>query len=71
MSHLHEKSIADLETLIENWMLALGAMSTPELISHCRVRIKEAEAILQAKRRERRIRQESRMKITSFGFGGD
>lgn len=70
MSNLHEKSISELEVLIENWMLALGAMSTPDLISHCRARIKEAEVLLQAKRRDRRIRQESRMKITSFGFGG-
>lgn len=52
MSLLHEKSIAELEALIDNWMLALGAMTTPDVIVYCSSRIREAEKILQAKKRE-------------------
>lgn len=56
--NLQEKSIPELAVLIENWMLALGSMNTPWFIKYTTMRIKEAEAILQAKREAEEVSPE-------------
>lgn len=57
--NLQEKSIPELVVLIENWMLALGGMHSPWFVKYVASRIKEAEAILQDKRKHLSAMQEA------------